>query len=305
MDLTSSTYNIDPQNWYKSFPYGFAFTPALGLQEYVWLPISPSNLTTNTPLATNVITTLYGVVEEHSPVRYYDIVISGNTGIAPRYTNNVASRFSGELGFAINNAVSAGKSLLSAQPSVGRKSFDPSFASKLSFGGFLSEATNTAAAIAELALDIGKAATGITPNFTGIVPAESGYVAFHNLDQFFLRYKNDTAPPSKKIPFGPQLPPIPRRSHPLQFLNYKDGIQYDAIPLAFNLARSAENPMLYNYSIRLRCYNLRSIDGGSAGLTQNLLAELGLAGVSGSLFARATSVTNNVATLISGIAGAL
>ena len=309
MGLFDNNYNIEPDNWYKSFPYSFAFTPSrIGAPTlFIELPISPNNLTTNTHFATNVITTLYGVVEEHSEIRYYDIVISGNTGFAPRYTGKGTKTRDRLLD------LSAGKKVVSRlatqNPTVGRESFAPGIASFLSIGGFLSEATNTAAAIAELAIETAQSVTGVL-NFTGIKPEESGYVAFHNLYQFFLRYKNDTAPlPDTGLlslsATLPARPSIPRQKHPLQFLNYKDGIAYDAIPLSFNLTRSAENPMLYQYNIRLRCYNLRSVEKTILPNDQDLLAELGLTGISGSFFSNITAVTNNAATLISGIAGAL
>src|SRR5665213_1438313 len=79
---SAEPYEVTSTNWYKSLPYGFAFfdigsKASDNAKSTIWLPISPNNITTTTNFATNVITTLYGVVEEHSEVRFYDITISG------------------------------------------------------------------------------------------------------------------------------------------------------------------------------------------------------------------------------------
>src|SRR6185369_1371883 len=73
-------YKVIKSNWFTAKPYGFKFTPRAGKAMTMFLPIAPSNLTISTGFATNAIPTLYGTVEEHSPVRYYDITIEGTTG---------------------------------------------------------------------------------------------------------------------------------------------------------------------------------------------------------------------------------
>ena len=72
-------------NWYRQRPYAFRFTNRNGVANTFYLPIAPSNITINTHFATNVITTMYGTVEEHSEQRYYDITIAGTTAMMPRY----------------------------------------------------------------------------------------------------------------------------------------------------------------------------------------------------------------------------
>lgn len=232
-------YKIEPENWFKAKPYGFAFydrsssdkkdAPA---KRTVWLPISPQNIQVTTPMATNVITTLYGVVEEHSEVRYHEITISGTTGISPKYVGYLDSTSVPKAG--------KDKKMTSDQISSGRLSFD--LGSKVpAFGTFIDSVTDLA---------------GATPtNESGLDVTKTGYYAFHKLYQFFLLYKEDTAgnkPNATKTT-------IKRKRHPLTFLNYKDNIQYDCVPLVFNLTRSATDPMLYNYTIQLRAYNLDTI----------------------------------------------
>lgn len=295
-------YAVDPTSWYKSLPYGFSFFDVNSqagstAKETFWLPISPNNVTVTTHYATNIVTTLYGVVEEHSEVRYYDIVIQGNTGYAPRFTT----------GFTNNPQYDP--------TSVGRATFeDPSLLGSGALGGFLPEVTNTINQVANIVSSIGEAINGVQ-NPTGIKPTQSGYVAFHNFYKFLLRYKEDAARVEKQeaglIPSVPSAADLVsaatggsgqtlRKVHPLQFLNYKDGIKYDVIPLTFTMVRSAENPMLYNYVLKLRGFNLQNVNAKPAPFQK--LAELGLGGIDGqSLFSSMTSIAGNAATLVSGI----
>ena len=136
----------------------------------------------------------------------------------------------------------------------------------------MGEVTNTISQVANIASSIADTINGIK-NETGVYPTNSGYLAFHNFYKFLLRYKQDAA----RVSAQPQglLASVPkatdvlnfvagsngktRKSHPLQFLNYKDGVKYDVVPISFQMVRNAENPMLYNYSIRLRGFNLRNV----------------------------------------------
>jgi len=226
-------YKIEPNNWFSAKPYGFAFYDrSSGVvsapKRTVWLPISPSNIQVSTPMATNIITTLYGVVEEHSEVRYYDITISGTTGIAPKY-----------IGYPESKTVKNEDDDV-APISRGRTAFD--IGEKIPFlSTFIDQISSLAIAKEE--------------NIKGTDDKQTGYYAFHKLYQFFLMYKQDTAgskPDSTESA-------LKRKRHPLTFLNYKDNVQYDCVPLVFNLTRSADNPMLYNYTIQLRAYNLKTI----------------------------------------------
>jgi len=300
-------YKTEPTRWYQSYPYGFSFwnkqsTGQIATQTF-WLPIAPNNINITTHFATNVITTLYGIVEEHSEVRYYDITISGNTGIAPRYT----VPFNGAApGGQAKAAIPSGNKANPASPSTGRSSFGSSDGAGL-LSGFLPEVTNTVGAAINLINEI----AGGSQNETGITPEQSGYYAFHNFYKFLLRYKQDAAGVfdnaaggAAKALFGQKTLSNSdlRKVHPLQFMNYKDNVRYDVIPISFTLTRSAEHPMLYNYSIKLRGFNLQNVDTKAS--AENLLNDLGLGNLKGSLFSKMTSKVGNASTLISGIAGA-
>ena len=117
---------------------------------------------------------------------------------------------------------------------------------------------------------ISKVTNKITAEILGI-PEGSGYTAFHNLYRFLLAYKKDAAGVFIK---GVHSGEEQRRGHPLQFLNYKDNIQYDVAIQNFVLKRSADDPMLYNYTITMRAYNLQQIFGGAGFELEDELDEL-------------------------------
>jgi hypothetical protein len=297
-------YQIKPLNWYKLKPYSFVFyqrgsKPGNGTTQITMpLPIAPSNLITTTHFATNIVTTLYGIVEEHSEVRYYDITIQGTTGYAPTHFQPVGAvtniKSSSSSVFSPSGAAALVKMPSGSAGGSGRMTFEstPFF----DLGGFAQQTVG----MANTFIDQAKELISGTTNETGIVIEQSGYVAFHNLYRMFLNYKRDTA---AMMNSGPYL------RHPLQFLNYKDNVKYDVIPRQFQLTRSAESPMLYNYSIVLKAFNLRNVDALDAkdDSTANKLKDLGLDDIGGSLFNQMQGVCGGAAamvgTLTSGLGG--
>ena len=289
-------YTVNTENWYKSFPYEFAYWDSEASKvptESFYLPIAPNNLQITTHYATNVITTLYGVVEEHSEVRYYDIIISGNTGIAPKYVNAFKTAM-GKDSNPITNKIDP-----NSRKSGGRDYFR-------ALSGILGGLSGVAGAV------LGQV-SGILNTFTtqetGISKNQSGYLAFHNFYKFLLRYKSETSQTSKQsssststgLAGGASKTKTERSHHPLSFLNYKDGVKYDVIPLSFTMTKSAENPMLYNYTIRMRGFNLRAIDAKVE--SEDLAQRLGLGSLGGNFYQKATSVVGRVSTLRSGFKG--
>ena len=254
MDKLDRNYKVESQNWYSAKPYGFRMTTRSKGTFTMFLPIAPSNLQISTPFATNIIPTLYGTVEEHSDVRYFDISIEGTTGLAPKFVEPGASADSATL--------------YSSLRKKGRST--SSVASSLDAGGFFAKTLAIANQIKNKAADLldggPKAQTGITPD-------QSGYVAFHNLYRFLLQYKKDASGKD-----GTGL----RKEHPLTFFNYKDNNQYDVVVRSFTMRRDVNNPMLYYYSIQLRGYNLRPISSPVTDDITQRLADLGLNGVDGS-----------------------
>lgn len=301
MDLTSGgaagtggVYDVDPANWYTAQPYGFRYNSRNGDQFVMFLPIAPSNITITTNFPTNMVSTLYGTVEEHSDVRYYDIVIEGTTGIAPKF---VSPSWGGTVdGNSDNVAYDQTK-----EP--GRARFPIN--SNIALGGFFS---NTVSQVQNLMNQAGKAVSAIGGLFgsnspkpeTALYTDQTGYMAFHNLYRFLKRYQQNAAGLSLTgVPGLPQ-PTV----HPLTWFNYKDGNEYNIVIKSFSMKKSSDNPMLYNYSIVMRGYNLKTVGGflTTDDLTQRL-ADLGLNGVkSSTLFSSIKGATNAAKAVVGGAA---
>ena len=251
-----NVYKVLSSNWYSAKPYGFKFTPRDGSGPFVmFLPISPTNLTINTAFAVNIIPTLYGTVEEHSDIRYYDISIDGTTGFAPQ--------------FVAPSSNSADVAAISTRKS-GRSSFP--IVQGISLGGFFSKTLAAINAVQGKSADLLSGGPQPQPGFKN---SETGYVAFHNLYRFLKVYKQDAA--------GTNGSNAVRTTHPLTFFNYKDNNEYDCIVRGFTLRRSAQDPQQYIYSIQLRCYNIRTVGGNPiVNDLKQRLSDLGLSGVDGS-----------------------
>lgn len=287
--IDKKNYEIEWSNYWRSLPYGFKYNPrdkpaGTGSLKF-FLPLNPQNIQVKTPFATNIVSTMYGTVEEHSEVRYHDIVISGTTGMTPKYSQIFREKKGGR------GTVTQAQRL--------------SYASQLAItgraGGFFQRAR-------ALANNVVKQAEGVAAPFgprahveTGVKQALTGYAAFHNFFRFLLEYKRDTS----------GLDSTARRSqHPLQFLNYKDNIMYDCVIRDFSLVRSASDPMLYNYTVVMRCYNLRTLDKDDQ--QENILQRaqtLGLDGVeTNSLFNNMAQIARgakNIAYQLATVAGAV
>lgn len=277
----NGTYTVEAQNWYTAKPYGFKINFRNGTSTVMFLPISPSNLTISTNFATNVVSTLYGTVEEHSEVRYYDISIEGTTGMAPKFVDPSMPAKDADPGASYSKAKKPGRSTASVAESISAGGF---FSKTL---GVLNQIKNKSADL----LDGGvKAKSGIAAN-------NSGYVAFHNLYRVLLKYKKDAS--------GVEGGGARRSKHPLTFFNYKDNNQYDVVVRSFTMRRSADNPMLYNYSIQLRGYNLTNIGKSIDEDLSKRLADLGLNGIdSSSMLGDMKSLSSQVKGIVgSAIAG--
>lgn len=228
-------YKVQSSYWYRSFPYMFGFTK-IGENSsstiYAHLPINPQNLQISTLFSTNIINSLYGVIEEHSEQRWYDIQISGTTGIAPKYQVSESDKTSFEI-------------ITTTKTRASYSDVESSFVSGLTEDllGNLGEIINKIAMYKEMLSSNPQIQSGLKDEF-------SGYKAFHDLYRFFLMYKEEVSKNNNKDIL----------IHPLRFYNYKDNVCYDVIPINFSMQKSAESPMLYYYQISLKGYNMRNIN---------------------------------------------
>lgn len=260
-------------NWYTAKPYGFRFTPKDGKNaKIMFLPINPSNLTITTHFATNIVPTIYGTVEEHSPVRYFDISIEGTTGMTPKFIEPVDAK-------------------AYATPESGRTSF--SVQQFLPTNGFFSKTLGTANKIIQ---EVSNAVSGGAK--TGVQLDQTGYIAFHNLYRFLLKYKQDASGEVSKAHRTSTVAP-------LVFFNYKDNNEYNVVVRSFTLRRDKENPMLYYYNISMRGYGLTNLSKDAAQDTKNnndIASELGLDGVKGSSFLTTAKVISTETKSVLGAA---
>jgi len=289
-----SIYSITWTNWYKSMPYCFRFRDKNGKETDFYLPINPSNLQITTHFATNIISTLYGTVEEHSEQRYFDIVISGTTGMAPKFY------IPKERGTNKSRLENGGYNSTEDNPAIGRQSFDIS-AGNLALGGFATRTQETVKNAISQGISLGQSFGLIdTPDaVSGINEQRSGYAAFHNLYRFLLLYKKD-------VISGTNIRKKSGNSHPLKFINYKDSNQYNVAIQTFNLTKSAEDPMLYNYTIIMRGYNITQSDRDGETVGQIDAESLGLTGVdSSSYFAKMSNLTRKAKNVVYSTAAAL
>ncbi len=278
----TNTYSLESQNWYSAKPYGFKASLRDGRTVVMFLPINPSNLTISTNFATNLIPTLYGTVEEHSEIRYFDITIEGTTGMAPKFVQPYMGGKTTEPGNAYSTVRKDGRSTFA-------------IASTLNAGGFFAKTLGIANQIKNKAADLLDG--GVKPK-TGINAENSGYVAFHNLYRFLLQYKKDASGT------GGSVTKFSR--HPLTFFNYKDNNQYDVVVRGFTMRKSADNPMLYNYSIQLRGYNLRSVSDKAGDDLNQRLKDLGLNGVdSSSILGDIKSLSSQAKGIVGSLVGGI
>lgn len=270
-------YIAEPSVWYRSLPYGFEAWTEKGVKRF-YLPINPQNITIVTHFATNIIATMDSTVEEHSNQRYFDITIQGHTGFAPRYSGS----FQGGIGVINQNA---------GRSSYGSENFMISVKSLTR--GLID---NKIDEVGRVFKSIGGTVSPFLPKEdkkldSGVIDTSSGYVAFHNLYKFFLSYKKNTANRSDIF--------VATES-PLMFLNYKDGNKYSCAINRFTLERSSDNPMLYNYAIQLRAYDIRPI-GQTKEQIEKLYAKYGLGKGSSTL---TKDIKKSMGSVRSSIAGA-
>lgn len=222
----------DETLWNKSFPYQLVVlevTPAVGLDinsgqspfSYsihnsliFTLPINPETLTNSTPFAISLSATLGGVVEQHGGAPFRFINFSGTFGV-------------------VNDRPDANE-LGGTQGAVGGI-----------FAGTV-QAIRVAAASAS--------SLGIGENFTGNLSSETpgsqvgdiqthstGYWQFKTLQKFLESYVE-----AKKTSKGRDLR--------LALFIWKENAAYIVTPQAFDVARTAQSPYEYRYSLRLQAW---------------------------------------------------
>ncbi len=241
---------IDWFNWGLSLPFKFVLMkfdletgslskitePLMGgtFMTEIVLPIPPTNLRIATNVATSLTPTLEGVVEQHNGSPFRDITLQGVTGI------NLIK----------NNA-------------------NPSPPSPLAvYGGALFPTVASAVAnIQNSALSIAGSErfthTAVNED-SEIFKESTGFFQFHALRSFLERYIELK---KKNISLGS----FNSKELRLVFANYKDEAFYVVSAVNFTSDRSAQDPLMYTYSIQLKAYRrIKSLEGISADVSVGL-----------------------------------
>lgn len=283
----STPYQIVYQNWYKSIPYALRIEPAAppppgnainlktfkvdvkaltsklesAVQIPYFFPVNPESLSISTPYAVNITPTLGGVVEEHSGAVFYNITISGTTGVLP------------ELDFSTGVPRNPEKDL---RPTSAKDGF--------SLGGF------AAGAIAAVNNIVSTIVGTSSKMVDGTRNVKSGYTAYHVLYKYIWLYHFTKANGA---------------THNLKFVNFKDNNQYNVAVQNFQLNRDKSRPHLYQYTITMKAWNLKTLNGtASFGSPADRVANLGLE-TGPSLKAKMFRVINQTKSVLSSAAGVL
>lgn len=205
---------------------------ALAKKVIYTLPIPPDGLSVQPMIASEVMASLGGIVEETSPTAFWMITLTGTTGIAVgrNDTINPAGVFRDSLGTTglLSGLGSALGKLASTVTTVGNAA--ESLASDPSPAG-LADLAN-AALLPKLPYSV-----------SGVDQTRNGYMEIHLLHRFLNAYGDMKA-----------LKPDAAK---LVFCNYKDGQQWQVIVKQFKITKSVNEPMLYRYSIVLQGWDLK------------------------------------------------
>lgn len=243
----TTPYTIKYENWFKTIPYALRIISLIeeddgtldeleDTPKYFFFPVNPESISINTPFATVVTPTLGGIVQEHSGPVFYNITLSGTTGVIPAldHSTGVPRSASAEL-----------------RPLVSDNGLIPSDA----LGGFGASTINT----------INNAVSAITGTSSKMVGTKqnrkSGYTAFHVLYKFLWLYHFAKSNGAKQQ---------------LRFMNYKDNNMYDCVVQNFTLSRDKSRPHLYQYTIQLKGWKLANANQGLSFSNPDQLSSLGL-----------------------------
>lgn len=254
-------YLVDAKDWYQTYPYRFIVKSKT--KDYIYsLPIPPQSLSVSPVIPSQATATLGGVVEESSPVVFWNVSMQGTFGqaISKQDPTRPAGRSDefrrvftsgGLLGSALSNlANTAGNVLKAATLNVNplellgstQLPYSQSFvnadtpASKGSIGDAIQSIKNIAG---------GDSGTRDASQL--VTTGGNGFTEVHAFQNFLLAYQK----------LAGQRP----SEFSLYFQSIKDNCQWRCIiasPPSFS--KNAQRPFMYDYSISLKCWGLTEVD---------------------------------------------
>ena len=243
-------WTLSGQDWYKVYGYQFqvrvkdnskaSFVPKF----YFTLPIPPQVWDASPRIPSRITPTIGGIAEETSPVKIWDISMSGTTGIAVSRQDGdeqkrqfVAKRFRDTI---TTTGLLAG-SFAKLNKAINK------------IGGLVDGAINTAQGIAngknpldsflagagEVTGAINNALLPALPYSSSAVhDVTNGYTEAEELQKFFYIYQQIKSDNPDK--------------YALFFVNYKTNQEWRVAVKSFRLRKAANQPFLYQYSIVLQ-----------------------------------------------------
>jgi hypothetical protein len=313
----SPFYSVTAEDWYKTFPYRFKIV-VKGKPTYYSLPIPPEALSYQMVSASQLIPTLGGVVEETSPTVFWQIALSGTTGIGISRSYSDKSKSSNNTSKPDDN----GPPDTFDKPASGENSFRTVLKGGLLANTFNKVVNATDAVMgawgqgAEGAFGLleGLASTAQRYNTSAVknyIPEESpgsklasavgldfsrfgsqkpnatnGYVEIHLLHNFLNSYSHlkENDPDNVSLYFESQ----------------KDNMQWQVIVKNFGFQKNAAQPYLYKYNIVLQGFDLSQVGGGPRTPVDRFGADGDLGSVSSFTLSgaseRAQSLTRKIST---------
>ena len=271
-------WEIFPERWHQVFPYQFIIMQnkkedssgikAGSAQLAIYtLPIPPQALNMRMVSASNVTPTLGGVVEETSANVFWEISLNGTTGVAVGKAGNLAQQLAPDKkGIEASWSLDYAKSLLFGDaPKVASKFREViKTTGELSgiFGALQGAAGKVLGGLDQLDKVTGSGATGgvgaangmlqqaLLPspmfNASSVSRTKNGFGEIQQMQRFLLVYSRlKGAFPNEFF---------------LKFVMHKTNQQWMCSIKDFQISQNAQNPMLYRYSIQLKCWQV-----GSAG----------------------------------------
>ena len=241
--------NIEPTNWYKTYPYRFVVMQGDKPLVTYALPIPPEMITVRPVYASDAIATMGGVIEECSAVTFWQIAMSGTMphGVlrAVNDVGNPATTFREAL-----STTGLVTSILSgiAQPAMSLLAKGQNMVDSFSNGFGGSAIADSALAALQPAIPYSQ--SGVGPVSDGSATS-NGYVEIHRMQKFFLWYEK------VKSRFASNTDNLDGTQLSLYFENLKDGQRFRVIPKQTDFMKSAAGPYTYKYQIVLTAWEIQ------------------------------------------------
>jgi hypothetical protein len=304
-------YSVSAEDWYKTFPYRFRIEID-GEATYYSLPIPPEALSYQMVPASQLIPTLGGIVEETSPTVFWQISLSGTTGIAiaRKYTTSAdtldapASKESsfrrvlkgGILANTFNKAANVYDAVTGAydQGPMGAVGLLEGLASTAQ--RYNSSAVPTKIPEESTASRVANALGADLSRFTNnSEKSTNGYVEIHLLHNFLNAYSHLKEDLKEENPDSVVN---------LYFESQKDNMQWQVIIKGFSFQKNAAQPYLYKYNIVLQGFDLKEVGDKTRQAIDRFGPNGDLGSVNSFTLTGALERANSLARKLSSVSGA-